>query len=157
MTEESYELVTPGATPEELARLVERSLGFLRDLNGKDLERIGAWFGDESELWIPPAQPRRGRSRIVRLLRIIFSQYQELHWRARRLYPVNATTMITEVETWGRFADGRAYGNAILTVQRFDADGRLVVLSDYFKATDVFAAGATPAKPFVPRQGPAHE
>ena len=40
MTEESYELVTPGGTPEELARLVERSLGFLRDLNGKDLEQL---------------------------------------------------------------------------------------------------------------------
>ena len=50
MTEASYELVTPGGTPAELALLVERSLGFLRDLNGKDLDRIGAWFCDESEL-----------------------------------------------------------------------------------------------------------
>jgi hypothetical protein len=142
-----HEVVTPGATSAEFAALTERSLSFLHDLNGKDPERIAGWFADEAEIWIPPARPRVGRKRIERMLRVVFSQYEELHWRATRLYPVNATTMITEVETWGRFADGRGYRNAILTVQRFDAHGKLLLLSDYFKATDVFSAADAGSAP----------
>jgi hypothetical protein len=140
MQQEPYELVRQGGTEAELSALVERTMGFLRDLNARDPELLGTWFCDESELWIPPSKPRVGAKRIVRLMRIIFSQYTDLHWRARRLYPVNPRTMITEVETWGTFADGREYRNEILTVQRFNDAGKLVTVSDYFKSTAVFAA-----------------
>ncbi|MGZ6972070.1 MAG: hypothetical protein ACXVID_10435 [Thermoanaerobaculia bacterium] len=140
MQQEPYEVVRTGGTEAELAALVERTMGFLRDLNGKEPERIGEWFCEESEMWIPPAKARIGQKRIVRLLRVIFSQYADLHWRARRLYPVNPTTMITEVESWGTFADGREYRNEILTVQRFNGAGKLLTLSDYFKTTSAFAA-----------------
>ncbi|HEU4729190.1 MAG TPA: nuclear transport factor 2 family protein [Kofleriaceae bacterium] len=153
-TTDTHEVVTPGATAAEYTALVERSLRFLRDLNGKDPEQIATWFCDESTLWIPPAAARVGARRIARLLRVIFAQYAELHWRARRLYPVNATTMITEVDTWGRFADGRDYRNSILTVQRFNAAGKLLVLSDYFKSTEVFASAPVPEPAARPEVSP---
>lgn len=143
MNQQSYELIRPYGSEAEIDRLVQWSLGFLADLNTKDLDRIADWFCEETYLWIPPSAPRIGTKRILRMMRVIFEQYRSLHWSVERLYAVNPGTMITEVKTGGGFLDGRTYQNSILTVQVFSAQGKLLRLSDYFKTTSVF--GQQPA------------
>jgi hypothetical protein len=111
--------------------------GFMDDLGSLDIERIGRWIDDTSCVSIPPANPKRGRTRILRYFTVIFRQYRELSWALNRVTVVGEGTAFVESTSKGIWADGRGYENEILTLAVYSADRKLILLSDYFKRTPV--------------------
>ncbi len=127
----------------------ELLLLFMEDLKTLKIENLAKWFDDESELWLPPADPAVGARRILALFGLVFRRYKELSWEVGAVYPAGERKLIYQTESRGTFADSRPYANSILTVIEFSPGGKIRFLSDYFKDTAVFGrplpAGPKPA------------
>jgi ketosteroid isomerase-like protein len=108
---------------------------FVDDLNTKDIRLLEAWFTDETSLWIPPRDPVTGARRIAALFRAVFRMYDELHWRVTDIYSIGEAGWVYLTDSWGALKGGVPYNNSIVTVIRFNGDGKIVYLSDYFKDT----------------------
>lgn len=110
----------------------------MKDLQSKDVSRIAGWFSDCSEVWIPPSQPVQGAGRIAALFRAIFRKYQQLNWDVLEIYEVEPTHFFYISDSWGMVDEQNAYKNRILTQIRFNSEGKIIHLSDYFKDTNAF-------------------
>ena len=117
----------------------QRVVAFVRDLQSKDLERLGRWFTESSRVWIPPSKPAVGRKRILALFRAIFRMYSDLNWEVERVYCIDGSTAIFALKSWGVFRTEKTYQNAILTLIQFDRTGKIDYLSDYVKDTRIFS------------------
>ena len=117
----------------------QRVVAFVRDLQSKDLERLGRWFTESSRVWIPPSKPVVGRKRILALFRAIFRMYSDLNWEIERVYCIDGSTAIFALKSWGVFRTEKTYQNAILTLIQFDRTGKIDYLSDYVKDTRIFS------------------
>lgn len=117
----------------------QRVVAFVRDLQSKDLERLGRWFTESSRVWIPPSKPVVGRKRILALFRAIFRMYSDLNWEIERVYCIDGSTAIFALKSWGVFRTEKTYQNAILTLIQFDRAGKIDYLSDYVKDTRIFS------------------
>jgi limonene-1,2-epoxide hydrolase len=116
----------------------EKILAFMEDMHSGDAARISDWFADESSMWIPPASPVQGKMRIKALFRAMFSRYEFLQWKILDILPVSDNRCIHICESHGRIKGCNAYHNRVITDITFNAEGKIVNLSDYFKDTTVF-------------------
>jgi limonene-1,2-epoxide hydrolase len=123
----------------------ERILAFMDDMHSNDACRVAAWFSDEGELWIPPAQPVRGHTRIKALFRAMFNRYEFLQWNVIDIMPISANRCIHICESHGKLKGHDEYRNRVITDIVFDDNGKIVSLSDYFKDTSVFKCNKTAA------------
>lgn len=112
----------------------------MADLGRRDAEALKKWFTEKSVLWMPPAPPIEGERRILVAFRVIFRAYTDLNWSVKEVYSVGNNRFIYMTDSWGTIGRDMPYKNNILTVIDFDADGRIVYLSDYFKDTAIFHA-----------------
>ena len=118
-----------------------RCRAFMDDVERRDLPALVGWFSAEAEMWIPPRPAVHGARRVVALLRAIFRLYPEIHWKVTAVHAIDENRCIYFTDSWGTIGRDTPYSNKIATVIRFDADGRIAFLSDYFKDTTIFAAG----------------
>lgn len=109
----------------------------MEDLNTKDLEKLSGWFHENSTVWIPPAKPVMGSSRILALFRAIFRKYHSLNWEITEIHELASNRCLYMSESWGRVNES-PYTNQIATDISFDEHGRINKLSDYFKDTASF-------------------
>ena len=109
------------------------------DMQSNDASRIAAWFSDDSVLWIPPAQPVTGISRVRALFRAMFTRYEFLKWTIIDIMPVSDSRCIHICESRGKIKGAEEYTNRVITDITFDAEGKISSLSDYFKDTSVFS------------------
>ena len=116
----------------------EKILAFMDDMHSNDACRVAGWFTDDSVLWIPPAQPVKGYSRIKALFRAMFNRYDFLKWTIVDIVPINNTRCIHICESHGRIKGCEEYRNRVLTDITFDEEGKILSLSDYFKDTSIF-------------------
>lgn len=114
----------------------------MQDMESNDAGRVAAWFTDNSILWIPPAAPITGLSRIKALFRALFGRYNGVHWKIVDILPVSENRCIHICESWGNLKGCTHYNNRVITDIVFDADGKISSLSDYFKDTAVFVKKA---------------
>ena len=124
-----------------LSVVQNRVLDFMRDLQERDWRKLRRWFTDDSQVWVPPAGQVTGKGRILALFRSIFWRYAQIEWEVTHWYPVSPSTIIYETVSWGSLKgnDGDTpYSNSIITVLEFDPQGRIKLLSDYFKDTAMF-------------------
>lgn len=117
----------------------DKILAFMADMESNDASRVSAWFTEKSTLWIPPAGPICGLSKIRALFRALFSRYDYLHWNIIDILPVSTTRCIHICDSWGSMKGTPAYSNRVITDITFDESGKIVSLSDYFKDTAIFA------------------
>lgn len=110
-------------------------MAFMDDLQKRDPRQLEKWFTTESIVWIPPANPVRGKNKILVLFRAIFSRYQELNWRVEKVFEVAENQCIYFSDSWGAFKNGHDYRNNIVTAISFNEQGEITSLSDYFKDT----------------------
>lgn len=122
----------------------ERTLAFMADLAQRDHAALQKWFTETSTLWMPPTAPVTGARRIGILFRTIFRMYSDLNWKVTELHEVSPTKCIYLTDSWGTIGKDTPYKNNIMTLIEFDADGKIVLLSDYFKDTAIFQTGKTP-------------
>jgi limonene-1,2-epoxide hydrolase len=113
---------------------------FMSDLEQRDVEKLRRWFFSESVLWMPPVGKIDGDRRILAAFRIIFRGYSDIHWKVTNIMSAGNNRFIYETESWGTIGKSTPYQNHILTIIDFDAQGRIVFLSDYFKDTAIFNA-----------------
>jgi limonene-1,2-epoxide hydrolase len=122
----------------------ERCVGFMADLERRDLAVLARWFTDQTELWVPPAAPVRGRRRILAMFRAIYRMYADIHWRVTDVFAVEGGRWVYLTESWGTIGRDTPYRNHLTTLVEFDEEGRIVALSDYFKDTAIFGAAREP-------------
>lgn len=123
------------------AAVEEKVIAFMADFQAHDLDRLQAWFGEDSVVWAPPAGPVRGARRIKALFRAIFGRYREIRWTIERIYPVDERTVVYEHSSQGTLRRGTLYANRAVTILEFDANGKIARLSDFFKDTRTFSYG----------------
>lgn len=110
----------------------------MEDMQSNDAARIANWFGEDSVLWIPPAAPVIGYSRIKALFRAMFSRYEFLKWDIVDILPVGENRCIHICESNGKLKGCNEYRNRVITDIIFNEAGKIESLSDYFKDTSVF-------------------
>lgn len=123
------------AAPCEAIR--SRVFAFMDDLQAMDPRRLRRWFGENSQIWIPPAGPVEGSRRILALFRAMFRKYAELKWDVTQIFPVSRSTVVFETTTRGTRRDTGPYQNRALTIMEFGEGEEIVRLSDFFKDTVV--------------------
>ncbi len=111
----------------------------MRDLQTRDLEKIGEWFNESSVVWVPPASPVIGSSRILALFRAIFRKYDSIEWKVTEVHRLDTYRYFYISESWGVIGKSLPYKNMVATDITFDSEGKIEKLSDYFKDTGVFA------------------
>ena len=89
---------------------------------------------------MPPTEPIKGDRRILAMFRVIFRMYHEIHWKVTEVYPVGGNRYVYLTDSWGTIGKSTPYKNHILSIIDFDAAGRILYLSDYFKNTAIFNA-----------------
>jgi limonene-1,2-epoxide hydrolase len=108
----------------------------------RDHRALGDWFAESAQVWVPPRPKIRGRRRILAMFRAIFARYAELHWRVTEVYSLGPRCGIYLTDSWGTLDGKTPYHNHVMTLFELDPDGRILSLSDYFKDTVAFSAGA---------------
>ncbi len=111
---------------------------FIQDLNTRDLPRLMLWFHDDAQLWIPPAPIVQGAKRIQLLLRLIFRRYSNIQWEITELYQSSENIILVEMHSFGTFTDGKVYDNQLISLIKYNSNGQIFYISDYFKNTAVF-------------------
>ena len=117
----------------------ERILAFMADMKSHDVNRISTWFCEDSMLWIPPAQPVSGLSRIRALFRAMLNRYDFLEWTIIDILPVAENRCIHICNSRGKLKGCEEYCNRVITDIVFNEEGKIISLSDYFKDTSVFS------------------
>jgi len=110
----------------------------------RDHRALEEWFAESAQVWVPPRPSIRGRRRVLAMFRAIFARYDELHWRVTDVHGLGPRRAVYLTDSWGTLDGTTPYHNHIMTLIEFDADGRILSLSDYFKDTVAFAAGSVP-------------
>ena len=120
----------------------KKILAFMEDMHSNDAERVAQWFSEDSTLWIPPAAPVTGHSRIKALFRAMFSRYEFLQWTIIDILPVSDKRCIHICDSRGKIKGNNEYSNRVMTDITFNEEGKIICLSDYFKDTTVFSTAA---------------
>jgi limonene-1,2-epoxide hydrolase len=121
-------------------------LAFMEDMASNDAKKVGQWFTENSSVWIPPANPVSGISRITALFRALFGRYESVQWKILEIIPINEVRCIHVCQSRGHLKGSDVYTNQVITDITFDENGKILTLSDYFKDTTCFSkAHAQPA------------
>jgi ketosteroid isomerase-like protein len=124
---------------------------FFDALSIGNIEQASQVFASNGVLLFPGARPMEGRMLIKRMLGIIRRKYDTIAWRP--IGPVVSSDgwVVTSWSVAGTFRHTQgAYRNEVLSLARLDLDGKIAILSDYFKDTLAFApARAESSLPLV--------
>ena len=119
----------------------EKILMFMKDMESNSAEQVVSnWFTEESTVWIPPAVPVNGLSRIKALFRAIFGKHEFVTWSIVDILPVDNNRCIHICTSIGKIKNYGDYTNRVITDIVFDDNGKIKTLSDYFKNTEMFNA-----------------
>ena len=111
---------------------------FMQDLNSLKIENLQKWFNDDSKIWIPPAKEIQGGNRILALFRAIFRKYESIQWNQSEIFDLGKGRFFYETVSVGNMKGKGSYHNNICTVVAFGENGKIKLLSDYFKDTSAF-------------------
>ena len=121
------------------APIFDMKTDFFDALSAGDIDRAANVFAADGVLLFPGLRPVKGRALVKRLLGVIRRRYDDIAWR-----PTGPTLSAQGwvVTTWtvaGTFRQtGTAYDNEVLSLVRLNDEGRIAMLSDYFKDTLAF-------------------
>lgn len=113
---------------------------FFRDLNTKDVQKVSDWFEEDGVIWIPPAGPVASKRKIGVYFRAVFQRYKALNWYVTEIFCISENRCYVLSDSEGVFKDDRPYKNHLVTELRFSDNGKITLLSDYFKDTSCFVA-----------------
>jgi hypothetical protein len=116
----------------------QKCVEFMQDLQSRDLNKIGEWFLEDSQVWVPPASPVTGSNRILALFRAILKRYNSIQWKVTEVHHLEQNRYFYISESWGMTGTSMPYRNTIATDITFNPEGKIERLSDYFKDTAVF-------------------
>ena len=112
---------------------------FFDALTLNDIDRAASVFAESGVLLFPGIRPIKGRALVKRMLGLIRRKYERIEWQ-----PIGPTIssngwMVTTWEVSGRFeGTSLPYENEVLSLGRLDENGKIAMLSDYFKDTVAF-------------------
>lgn len=135
---------TAGALDEHarsLAVLPTFDLGteFFGALSSGDIDTAANTFSLEGELLFPGLRPVQGRPLVKRMLGIIRRRYDNIDWQPDRPLIRHERWMLTSWRVRGIFKGTcQSYDNEGVSLIRLGEDGKIAMLSDYFKDTLAF-------------------
>lgn len=112
---------------------------FFDALSAGDIDTAAMTFASEGRLLFPGLRPVQGRPLVKRMLGIIRRRYDVIRWEPSRPLIQHDRWMLTSWRVHGTFKDSRlAYENEGVSLIRLESDGKIAMLSDYFKDTLAF-------------------
>lgn len=124
-------------------------LEFFDALSTGDIETAANTFAADGQLLFPGLRPVQGRPLVKRMLGIIRRRYNDIAWQPNRTIIQSEGWIVTSWTVQGTFRDSALlYQNEGVSVIELDGQGRIAMLSDYFKDTLAFQP---------PARAPVHE
>ena len=115
---------------------------FFEALTLNDVDRASNVFADNGVLLFPGLRAIEGRPIVRRMLGIIRRKYEHIAWLPMGPTISSNGWMVTTWSVTGRFVGTSVpYENEVLSLARLDQDGKIAILSDYFKDTLSFHPG----------------
>lgn len=115
---------------------------FFDALTEGNIDRAAGTFAEDGTLLFPGLRPVRGRALVKRMLGIIRRRYAEILWTPASPTIASGEWMVTSWSVSGTFKEtGLPYENEVLSLIQLDTDGKIRLLSDYFKDTQAFHSG----------------
>ena len=112
---------------------------FFEALSRGDIARAASTFAEDGKLLFPGLRPMVGRPLVKRMLGIIRRRYEDIAWTPGAPAIAAGAFIVTSWSVSGTFKDsGLPYENEVLSLVQLDSDGRIKLLSDYFKDTQAF-------------------
>ena len=113
---------------------------FFDPLSQGDIERAADVFARDGVLLFPGVRAMQGQALVRRMLGIIRRRYQEITWRPIGPFIGSDGWTVTSWSVSGTFTHtGLPYENEVLSLVRLNQDGKIAILSDYFKDTLAFS------------------
>src|ERR1700757_4337862 len=103
----------------------QKCVEFMQDLQSRDLNRISSWFCEHSIVWVPPASPVKGSSRILALFRAILKKYSSIEWKVTEVHHIEENRYIYISESWGVTGKRIPYRNTVATDITFNPEGKI--------------------------------
>lgn len=114
-------------------------MDFFEALSRGDVARAADTFAEDGTLLFPGLRPIAGRPLVKRMLGIIRRRYDDIEWTPAAPPIASGAWIVASWSVNGTFKDtGLPYENEGLSLIQMDADGRIKLLSDYFKDTQSF-------------------
>lgn len=105
-------------------------------LSSGNTDAAAMLFAEECTFLFPGLRPVRGRALVTRTFRLIRRRYNEISWQSASDVLANTNWIVSAWTVEGTFkGSGLSYKNEGLSLIRLNAQGQIVVLSDYFKDT----------------------
>lgn len=112
---------------------------FFDALTQGNVDRAAGTFAEDGTLLFPGLRPVRGRALVKRMLSIIRRRYDEIVWTPASPLISSGEWMVTSWSVNGTFKEtGLPYQNEVLSLIQLDSEGKIKLLSDYFKDTQAF-------------------
>lgn len=117
---------------------------FFDALSAGDIDRAANVFASDGTLLFPGLRPVQGRSLVKRMLGIIRRRYETIAWSRTSPFIGSDGWLVASWSVSGTFKESALlYDNEVLSLVRLSADGRISMLSDYFKDTLAFHPSRT--------------
>ncbi len=117
----------------------DMKVDFFDALSSWDIGQAASVFADDGVLLFPGVRPMQGRPLVKRMLGIIRRRFKDIRWEP--MGPPISTNgwLVTSWSVRGVFVEGDLpYLNEVLSLARLDAEGKIAMLSDYFRDTQAF-------------------
>ena len=119
---------------------------FFDALSEENIVKAADTFALNGSLLFPGLRPVVGRPLVKRMLGIIRRRYDTIRWRPAGPAIGSGGWLVTSWTVSGTFRNSALpYENEVLSLIQLDADGRIAMLSDYFKDTLAFHPARGPA------------
>lgn len=123
----------------DLKPAFDMQVDFFDALSAGDIDKAANTFALEGTLLFPGLRPVQGRSLVKRMLGIIRRRYETISWSRTSPFIGSDGWLVTSWSVSGTFKESALlYENEVLSLVRLSADGRIAMLSDYFKDTLAF-------------------
>ncbi len=139
-------LVADSTTPRPFPKQAcfDMKLDFFDALSAGDIDTAIKVFAEDGVLLFPGLRPVLGHALLRRILKIIRQRYDDIAWDPPGVIVCSGDWVATAWTVRGTFKrSGLAYYNEGLSLVRLDDEGRIAVLSDYFKDTLAFTPDST--------------
>jgi ketosteroid isomerase-like protein len=101
------------------------------------MERMDELLAEEAELNFPKTSPLMGKTRVIRFFNILFRRYPELFFRVRDTI-IEGQKAAVHWKNSGVSRKGEIYENEGITLFKEGSQGRISIISDFFKDTEKF-------------------
>lgn len=113
-----------------------------------DISRAASVFSEDGVFLSPGLRPIKGRAMVQRILGMIRRRYDHIEWQQTVPMVSSGGWLATGWTVYGTFKNTKLpYENEVLSLVKLNEQGKIAILSDYFKDTLAFQPPPAPLSP----------